>query len=78
MDPFTGAFCGGPAGAGEVCVAVVSVLGERPGSCAGTAPERGVEVPEGALMALLECGGWLFGFAALVMRRRRRGRCGCR
>lgn len=67
MVPFTGAsaaalaaLCVGaeaPAGGGGVFVAVVVVLAERAGGWAGGAPEKGVEVPEGALEALKWCGG---------------------
>lgn len=81
MVPFTGdseapfACCAGteaPAGVGGACVAVVEALG-GPGSCAGTAPERGVGVLEGAL----DCGGRAGGGAALVIRMEQRAMVAC-
>lgn len=79
IAPFTGASaaalalcCGGtPVGAGEACVAVVVALAERAGSCAGTAPEKGVEAVEGALESREGGVGLLLGGIALLMRRRR-------
>lgn len=79
MAPFTEgsaaalALLEAPAGPEGVCVAVVVVLGERAGSCAGTAPAGGVEVAECAGRALWSGCGWVLGDAALRMRRQRRG-----